>query len=556
MVDLRAKPFFLGDEGIAWVEAALASMSLDEKIGQLFCPIGMTDDEAFLLHLVEHKRIGGILFRAMEGERIQRAHRFLQAHSRIPLLTAANVETGGDGIATDGTAYGSQMGVAAANDASFAYELGEIAAKEGAAVGLNWAFGPVADIDLNYRNPITNVRTFGSDPERVLQLARAASRGLWENGLAPCIKHFPGDGADDRDQHLLTSVNTLEKEAWENSFGKVYRALIDEGALSVMAGHIMLPAFQKERLPASLSKELLLGLLRNELGFNGLIVSDATPMVGFCCAMERRRAVPYAIEAGCDMFLFNKDMEEDFAFMKQGVEEGLLSKERLHDALTRILGMKAAMRLHEKQRLGTLVPGEAALRVVGCEAHKSAALSCADRAITLVRDAEGILPLKKEAHRRILLEVLGDFPSSARVRDTALALLKNEGFEVTVYEPEDMFSLESRTERFGQTYDLVLYLANIETASNKTVSRIHWHTLFGSGNNVPWFVKEVPTVFASVGNPYLLQDVPMIGTFVNAYSNGDIVLERLFDKLLGRSDFAGQSPVDPYCGREELKAFQ
>jgi len=562
MVNLKDKPFYLSDENIRWVKETIESMTLNEKIGQLFCPIGIFDGKEYLEHLTKDLHIGGLLFREDEGAKIQAAHRVLQQSSKVPLFLAANVETGGNGIATDGTGYGEQMNVAAADDESCAYMLGKIAAiegsavglnlAEGSAVGLNLAFGPIVDIDMNYRNPITNVRTFGSNADKVMSMGINVHRGLKENGLASCAKHFPGDGVDDRDQHLLTSVNNLTQKDWDNSFGMVYKAMIDEGVLSIMAGHIMLPAYQKELLPATLSKELLQGLLRDKLGFNGMIITDATPMVGFCCAMPRSMAVPYSIEAGCDMFLFNKDIEEDFAYMKNGIESGVLSKQRLNDALTRILGMKAAIGLHTKQKENNLVPCEGALSMLGRSEHIQAAKDCIDRSITLVKDIDSLLPLKPGKYKRILLEVVGGFESDKRVAENFKNILLNEGFEVTVYEPEDFTTLETSVERFKDKYDLVLYAGNIENISNKTVSRISWHTMFGQGNNIPWFAAEIPIVFVGVGNPYLMQDVPMIGTFINAYYNSNLVIEAVVDKLLGKSEFKGKSPIDPFCGRKEL----
>ena len=549
MIDLKAAPFYLKDNDLRWVEETISSMTMEEKVGQLFCPIGVCYDEEYLLDLTKRLRVGGLLFRAGPSAEIQKAHRFLQENSTIPLLLAANVETGGDGIAEDGTGVGEQMNIAAAGDVELAYAHGRVAAREGAAVGLNWAFGPIVDIDLNYRNPITNVRTFGSAPETVRRMGLAVHRGLTENGLASCAKHFPGDGVDDRDQHLLTSVNSLSREEWDNTYGEIYRNMIDADVLSVMAGHIRLPAYQTDELPATLSKELLQGLLRKKLGFNGLVITDATPMVGFCAAMERRRAVPYAIEAGCDMFLFNKDVEEDFQYMREGIENGILSEKRLHEALTRILGMKAAMGLHRKKEL---VPGDEMLAVVACEEHRAIARACADRSVTLVRDKAGHLPISPEKHRRVLLEVLGGFPSGERIRGKLEERLTGEGFRVTHYIPETFETLDCSVERFRENYDLVLYIGNIENVSNKTVGRIEWHTFFGNGNNTPWFVHEVPTVFVGVGNPYLLQDVPMIPTFVNAYFNSDLYLDAVVDKLLGRSAFRGTSPVDPFCGRDDL----
>lgn len=220
------------------------------------------------------------------------------------------------------------MQVAATDDEEMAYRLGVISGREGRAVGCNWSFAPVIDIDYNFQNPITNTRTYGSDPERVLRMAGAYMKGIQENGLAVSIKHWPGDGVDGRDQHLLTSINNLSIEEWDKTFGKVYQGMIDSGARTVMAAHIMLPAYSRRFRPgikdedimsATLAPEIYNSLLRGKLGFNGLVVTDATVMAGFTVAMERELAVPTSIAAGADMFLFTCDLEEDFQFMLNGV---------------------------------------------------------------------------------------------------------------------------------------------------------------------------------------------------------------------------------------------
>lgn len=559
-MNLKANPFFLNDEEIEWVEKTWQSMSLEEKIGQLFCPIGYSTDPDYLRYELLDKYIGGLFFRDGAGKEMRSTFAFAQAHSRIPLLVPSNLEAGGDGAATDGTPYGKQMEVAAANNPVYAYRLGKIATGEAKALGINWAFAPVVDIDMNFRNPITNVRTYGSDKEKVLANAREYMRAAKENEVAVSIKHFPGDGVDERDQHILTSVNSLSMEEWDESFGYIYKNLIEEGALTVMAGHIAMPSYQEyynpdmkgKLVPASLSPELLQKLLREKLGFNGLIITDATPMVGYTAAMERSKAVPAAIEAGCDMILFNKDLAEDYEFMMEGYRNGLLSPKRLEEAVYRILALKAALKLPIKKLENRLVPGEEALSVLKCEEHVTWAYELADQAITLVKDTQELLPVSSNKYRRVLLEVLGGCVSDERVLHTVQAELARRGFEVTLYEKEDFAKGVDNVTMFKSKYDLVIYLGNVENASNKTTNRINWYTFFGQGNNVPWFVKEVPTIFASVANPYHLFDVPMMQTYINCYSNNQYVLEELVKKLCGESAFKGISPIDPFCGRKEL----
>lgn len=564
-IDLRANPFFLDEEDIRWVEETKASMSLQEKIGQLFFPIGYSPNPDYLQHEILDRHPGGLMFRAGLKEELFSAFSYLQEHAKIPMLLAANLEAGGDGIVVEGTPFGKQMQVAATGDSQQAYRLGRLSCTEAQAVGCNYTFAPVVDIDMEYHNPITNVRTYGSDPETVKRYGLEYMRGAMDSGCAVSIKHFPGDGVDETDQHILTSVNSLSCEEWDQTYGEVYKALIENGALTAMIGHIAMPAYQKKfnpahpdkLIPATLSPELLQNLLREQLGFNGMIITDASPMVGFLCAMDRETAVPYCIEAGCDMLLFYKDYQEDLGFMMKGYRDGILSERRLDEAIMRILAVKASLKLHRKQKDGTLAPKREDLQKIGCPEHQAWAKECAEKSVTLVKDTQHLLPISPQKQKRVLLEVLGKFPSEDRVRKTFTAALEKEGFSVTQYE-EEVFDFtkpvhfETVTE-FREKYDLVIYVGNVENASNKTTNRINWHAPFGAGDNVPWFTEVVPTIFVSLQNPYHLLDVPMIRTYINAYSNHDLMIETVVEKLVGKSAFVGKSPVDPFCGKEYLK---
>ena len=544
-MDLKRKPFYLDDTAIEWVNNTLNGLTEDEKIGQLFFPIGFSTEKEYLNHL-RSLGIGGLFFRPGVAEEVQQTYEYMQRTSKVPLLTAANLEDGGNGSSIEGTAFGNQMAVAATNQTSDAYTLGKIASSEGKAVGVNFGFSPVVDLDLNFRNPITNVRTYGSDVERVIKNAKEYIQAFHDNGIMTSIKHFPGDGVDERDQHLLTSINSLSVDNWKKTFGKVYQELIDFGSKAVMVGHIAFPAYSGDEMPATLSPQLLQDLLRNELGFNGLTITDATPMVGFCSAMKRSEAVPYTIQAGCDMLLFNRVLEEDIQYMKDGLSKGILTKERLDEAVTRILATKASLGLHQTINHGT----------AKFEDFREEQLDLADRSITLVKDTQNMLPLSVEKHKRVLLQLLGSFDSNERVLEKVKAELEKRDFEITVYEPETNFFDLGTVTSFSNDYDAVLYVANIQNASNQTVTRVHWHTLFGLGNNLPWFTKEVPTMLLSFGNPYHFYDLPMVDTVINAYCNYDHFIEMAIKKVTGESSFKGVSPVNPFCENnllEELK---
>jgi len=249
MSNLKLKPFYLSDEDIKWVEDTLSGMSQDEKIAQLFCLIAYNSEQDFLLNLAKNVQPGGVMCRPMPAEDTRLSIETLQKNSKIPMLIAANLERGGNGVMQEGTSLGSPLAVAATNDYEMATKLGTVCGREGSAIGVNWSFAPIIDIDYNFRNPITNVRTFGSNPELVTHMGVNYVKSVQNEGVAASIKHFPGDGVDERDQHLVTSINSLSCEDWDATFGEAYKACIDAGALTVMIGHIMQPAYSRKLTP-------------------------------------------------------------------------------------------------------------------------------------------------------------------------------------------------------------------------------------------------------------------------------------------------------------------
>lgn len=544
MLNLQTKPFNLTTQQINWVNETLAHLTDDEKIGQLFIPIGYSSDKKYLDQLLRH-HIGGLFFRSGHIDELRNTFRYAQARSKVPLLTPANLEFGGTGAVIEGSDYAHEMAVSAAGSTKYAYTLGRISALEAKAAGINWGFAPVVDLDLNFRSPIINVRSFGDDPDRVIENAKAYIKAFNEQNMMTSIKHFPGDGVDERDQHLLTSINQLPFDAWWRTYGKIYRSLIDDGVRAVMIGHIALPSFAHDEVPASLNPRLLKDLLREKLGFNGLIITDATPMVGFATEMPRKNAIPAAIQNGNDMILFNHDFEEDVNFMKAGLADGRLTHQRLDEAVMRILAAKASLNLNE----GVTIPdGE-------LPDFKHEQSEVADHAITLVRDDERILPISPIKTKKVLLEILGAYDSNRRVAEQVKSELENRGFEVVVYVPETNFVDLDSVEKFKSKYDLVLYVANVENSSNQTTARINWHTLFGLGNNLPWFAREVPTVLVSFGNPYHQFDLPMVHTVINAYDNFPQFIQATMQKLAGESTFEGQAPTDVSCRNLKLKGL-
>ena len=559
---LKQKPFYLSDEDIKWVNDTKNKMSLDEKISQLFCLIAYSADENYLKFLSTQLQIGAIMCRVMPNDELIKTISVLQETSKIPMLISANLEAGGNGVSTNGTKLGSQMAIAACDDFKYAKALGEVCGKEGSALGVNWSFAPIVDIDNNFRNPITNTRTFGSNVDTVLGCGKTYIEEIQKYGVAGCAKHFPGDGVDERDQHLVTTINSLSETEWMESYGKVYKACIDSGVKSVMVGHIMLPAFTKKYnptikdediLPATVSKEIVTNLLKEELGFNGLVITDSTTMAGLNMALPREKLVPMTIAAGCDMFLFTKNLEEDFSYMREGYVSGIITDERLDEALTNILALKASLKLHKSRNIPTL---ENINKVVG--KSFDIANEIADKSITLVKNKENILPINPNKHKRVLFYSLEStagtmgFSVAVGANNRFMEKLKEKGFDVTLFVPKPGFEgTMASAKEIIDNYDLIIYSANLATKSNQTTVRIEWCEPMGA--NVPVYSHSVPTIFVSLENPYHLLDVPRVKTYINTYGSTDIILDNLIKKLMGESEFKGVSPVDPFCGKWDTR---
>lgn len=354
-VDLKAKPYNLDDESVQWVKDTIANMTIEEKIGQLFVNMGSSREEEYLKSILDNYHIGAVRYNPAKASEVYDQNKILQENSKIPLLIAANTEAGGNGACTDGTLVGAQVKIGATNDPKYAYEMGRVSGVEAAAIGCNWSFAPVVDINRNWRNPIISTRCYSSDPDKVLEFSLEYMRGIMESGIMPAAKHFPGDGVDERDQHLSYAPNWYSVEEWDNTFGKVYGGLIDAGLPSLMAGHIALPEYVRHfnpdatleelTMPATLSKYILTDLLRDKMNFNGVVVTDASHMVAMTSAMKRSEMLPTAIAAGSDLFLFFNDPDEDFKWMMEGYKNGIITDERLEEALTRILGLKAKIEI-------------------------------------------------------------------------------------------------------------------------------------------------------------------------------------------------------------------
>lgn len=582
MVDLKKNPYYLSDEDCQWVNDTITKMTDEEKVGQLFFAITASYDESYLKNMLDKYHVGGCRYNAQNGEAVWKHNFTLQSNSKLPLFIAANTEAGGSDACKDGTPIGSGIKIGATGNRKYANALGRMANEQAAAVGCNMAFAPVCDIAYNWRNTETINRAFGNDAERVAEMSTEYLKGAHTiEGFACAAKHFPGNGMDFRDAHLSNNVNDMSVEEWESSYGEVYRMLIANGLDAIMAGHIMLPEYtkaidpkltDKDIMPATLSYEIMTVLLREKLGFNGMVVTDASHMVGMTCRMKRAEMLPRAINAGCDMLLFFNDADEDFATVLNAYRDGVIPEARMTEALTRILGLKAHMGLHKKKPQERVAPLEKVEETLKNPEYIRMQKEIADESMTLVKYLdEGVLPITPEKYKRIMLVHIKGVADGMTALMKAVGMsgsdpterikekLEEKGFEVFIYEnPMDIMKkdlAEGRKPNFNAFFagkdaiaDFTAQMDMVITVCDVASGRPCFGLSKGGGE-IPWYVYEVPTIVLGCEAPTMLADIPQARTYINMYDTKEATLDMLIDKLMsGPESFKGNDPIDSFCG--------
>jgi beta-N-acetylhexosaminidase len=529
-----------------WVDDTLAALSTEDKVAQLLIPtLGAYDyrREAVDAFLAE-RALGGVFVGIADRDRHREEIAKLQARCPVPMVVASDLEAGAGHFVRGGVPFPDPLAVGAANDARLAYILGTAAAREGREAGIHWTFAPVVDVNVNPDNPIANTRSLGDDPGRVAHLAAAIARGMQEHGLGACAKHFPGDGVDDLDQHTVTSVNTLSRQAWDRVSGFAFRRAIEAGVWSVMVGHIALPAWDDARnacgvsRPASISHKLVTGLLRGELGFRGLIVTDDMNMGGVAGYASRRERTVACIAAGCDMLLFPK-LPDDYATLLEGVRSGSLSEARVNDAVRRILAFKARLRLHTGELFGPAVTAQER------RAFAEASRRIAAAAVVKVRDLHGTLPIRHlRPGAKVLTITLASDSQDVPEVDSAL---RERGYHVDhMYNPDDL-RVSDQTFAYDAVFVNFVFKGMWGVQSVRSVGT-HNRIFIGG------FYSDHPcVVFTSFGSPYHLRMFSTLPNYLNAHSSSPDSQRAAVQVWFGGAEAYGTSPVAHLVRTEALR---
>lgn len=526
------------------IDALIESMSIDELIGQLliYCYSPKWTDEGFT-ELVRRTKPGGLFFNSATPEMIKRFVDIANREERVPVIVSADVENG-PGCAIQGeTLLPFAMAWGACDDADLLERAGEATAAIARKNGIHWTFAPDVDLSLNPNNPCTNVRAVSDSPRQVVKIAGAYLRGLQKNNvMMACCKHFPGNGVDDRNSHFCTIINHLSKEEWMETYGYVYKKLIAEGVASIMPAHTAFPAYDDEKIDdivgyksATFSKKILTGLLKEELGFDGCIVSDALSMIGSCSMFPEDKLVAEFIKAGGDMALFAQPA--DFDRIKAAYESGDLPLERIKDAVRRVLKLKERARIFDDNKLceediETKYDIEAIANEIG------------ERSIKFVRNAKGVLPVKLEKGDKVLViniqrvettrvvtpmvRYLDEFENELRARGLEVEVLTNPG-HVTVKEKMQ----DAKTVFVNCKIGVQDYLGGS--------LRVAWANIMAFWRG---FLLEHPSVvFTSFGDPYKLYEFPYLYTYINAFSSSEASQRGAVKVLLGEKPMVAKNPV-------------
>jgi len=532
-----------GVSGEVNIDELMGSLSVRDKIAQLVVPwipgnYAAYDDEGFARAeaWVESLHIGGLIVSAGSPLDIAAKLNRLQQRSRYPLLIASDFEGGTSLRFSGGTPLPPNMGVGATGSDTAAYEVGRITALEGRAVGVHLAFAPVADVNNNPANPIINTRSFGEDPRQVAGMVAAEVRGLQEHGMLATAKHFPGHGDTGTDSHLALPVITADWARLDTIELVPFRAAISAGVKVVMSAHIALPGIDQGQVrPGTVAPNILTGVLRDSLGFRGLVVTDALNMAGVASAYGARAAV-LAFQAGADLLLQPADPVATIDAMAAAVDRGEISTERLDRSLRMVLETKRALGLFTRRT----VPLDSVPAVVGSSAFEAEALDLAARSVVLVKDVGGtIYGLKSE---RPALALVCYAEEDNRTAGAALAAgLRAQGFPVSAFRLWPSSGTAS--------YDSALYALNrsrvavFVTADRPTA----WRGALGLPETLMGVISAStrlrPTVLVSLGNPYLISRLPEVGSYVIGWRSNPIIEQAVARALAGVAPITGRLPI-------------
>ncbi len=531
-------------EGHPDIDALVRTLTPRQKLAQLLMPwvagnYAAFDDSAFVRAAgwVDSLQLGGIIIAGGSPTDIAVKLNWLQRRSILPLLFAADLEGGSSFRFNGGTPFPTNMGIAACGTELDAYEVGRITALEGRAVGVHIAFAPVADVNNNPANPIINTRSFGEDPARVGTLVVATVRGIQEHGMVATVKHFPGHGDTGTDSHIALPVIPFGWPRLDSIELVPFRAAVKAGVGAVMSAHIALPGIDSGLTrAASLTPGILTGVLRDSLAFKGIVVTDALNM-GAISTDGGASAAVKALIAGADLLLQPADPRAALDSLEQAYRDGRITVERIDVSLRRVLALKERLGLFQRRTVDV----EAIPMTVGRQEFKNEAADLMRRAIVLTRDSTGIVDsLRKGLRKSVTMITYGD-ENSTTVGNTLALELRAQGITVTSFKlwgmsgPASYDSARAALARNGTP----LFVASVRTSAWRGTLALPdaWALLADS------VAKTRPTILVSLGSPYIVQQVPSVGSYIAAWTPNAMMETAVAKALAWKAPITGKLPI-------------
>lgn len=556
----------LNTEAKGWVCSTFESLSIKQKIGQLLAPMVIhwdpDRDPQELCDAAIDAGVGAVHMCGSSYKTIRGYVKQLFKELPVPPLVSADFEFGAGGVA-EGYNAGCPMIAGAIEDIDVAkkvaYATGAVTAQHGRAAGINWTFGPVVDVPVNFDAAHPNTRTYARDTERISILSGEYIKGLQDYNFAATMKHFPGAGVDCRDSHVATEINDLSFDEWMNEYGKTFGAAIENGVYSAMIGHIALPcrgSFNKKNgmpLPATLDSKIQFDLLRKEMDFGGVIVSDAIEMGGVLAHTNGHfDATVQNIATGSDVVLFVDDLSEQVASVEKALNDGRITMKMINGSVLRILSLKAKLGLFREDALPTDEEAQEVFEnekidIVGFDSLEELGKVTVENAITLQRDWNNELPLKLAKGDKISICV---FPKE----ETNLAGICLPDEDLTGSYPElakefqrrgfDVVCVNNRYALQDEAKDsqAVIYLAT----TNPVAGRGHNRLTKAALRSIDWDIiqSDIPTILVNLGNPYLLWELSMFPNCICGYRPTAEMQQAVVAAVLGEIEFKGKLPVE------------